>query len=69
MEYLEPQIIDGTVLTNRHDRQKRPNRRYLRAKCGQNYNQVAEGLIRVGSAQTPQSVPQNVQQAAAQMGA
>jgi hypothetical protein len=32
---------------------------YLRAKCGQNYNQVAEGLIRVGSAQTPQSVPRN----------
>jgi hypothetical protein len=51
MEYLKPQIIDGTVLNNRHNRQKRPTGRYLRAKCGQNYNQVAEGLIRVGSAQ------------------
>jgi hypothetical protein len=30
---------------NRHNRQKRPNGRYLRAKCGQNYNQVAKGLI------------------------
>jgi ribosomal protein S27E len=30
---------------NRHTRQNRPNGRYLRAKCGQNYNQVANGLI------------------------
>jgi hypothetical protein len=30
---------------NRHNRQKRPNGRYLRAKCGQNLNQVANGLI------------------------
>jgi hypothetical protein len=30
---------------NRHNRQKRPNGRYLRAKCGQNLNQVAKGLI------------------------
>jgi hypothetical protein len=30
---------------NRHNRQKRPTGRYLRAKCGQNYNQVANGLI------------------------
>jgi hypothetical protein len=45
MERLETQIIDGTVLRNRHNRQKRPNRRYLRAKCGQNLNQVANGLI------------------------
>jgi len=29
----------------RHNRQKRPTGRYLRAKCGQNYNQVANGLI------------------------
>ena len=39
------QIIDGTVLTNRNNRQKRPTGSYLRAKCGQNYNQVATGLI------------------------
>jgi len=45
MEAIEPQNIDGTVLMNRHNRQKRPNGRYLRAKCGQNYNQVANGLI------------------------
>jgi hypothetical protein len=45
MECLEPQIIDGTVLMNRHNRQKRSTGRYLRAKCGQNYNQVANGLI------------------------
>jgi len=36
MEAVKPQVIDGTVLTNRQNRQKRPNRRYLRAKCGQN---------------------------------
>jgi hypothetical protein len=36
---------DGTVLMNRHNRQKRPTGRYLRAKCGQNLNQVANGLI------------------------
>jgi hypothetical protein len=30
---------------NRHDRQKRPTGRYLLAKCGQNLNQVANGLI------------------------
>jgi hypothetical protein len=45
MECQEPQNIDGTVLTNRHNRQKRPNGHYLRAKCGQNLNQVAKGLI------------------------
>jgi len=39
------QIIDGTVLTSRYSRQKRPNGRYLRAKCGQNFNQVANGLV------------------------
>jgi len=33
MEAVLTQIIDGTVLTSR---QKRPNGRYLRAKCGQN---------------------------------
>jgi hypothetical protein len=59
MEQLKPQIIDGTALNNRHNRQKRPTGHYLRAKCGQNYNQVAEGLIRVESAQTPQPVPRN----------
>jgi hypothetical protein len=42
---LEPQNIDGTVFMNRHNRQKRPTGRSLRAKCGQNYNQVANGLI------------------------
>jgi hypothetical protein len=45
MEAIKPQNIDGTVLMNRHNRQKRPNGRYLRAKCGQNLNQVAKGLI------------------------
>ena len=45
MECQQPQNIDGTVLMNRHNRQKRPAGRYLRAKCGQNYNQVANGLI------------------------
>jgi hypothetical protein len=30
---------------NLHNRQKRPKGRYLRAKCGQNLNQVAKGLI------------------------
>ena len=45
MEQIKPQNIDGTVLTNRHNRQKRPTGRYLRAKCGQNHNQVANGLI------------------------
>jgi hypothetical protein len=59
MEQLKPQTIDGTVLNNRNNRQKRPTGHDLRAKCGQNYNQVAEGLIRVGSAQTPQPVPRN----------
>jgi hypothetical protein len=38
-------MIDGTGLKNRQNRQKRPNGHYLRAKCGQNYNQVAKGLI------------------------
>ena len=42
---FKPQNIDGTVLMNRHNRQKRPNGRYVRAKCGQNLNQVAKGLI------------------------
>jgi integrase len=42
---IKPQNTDGTVLMNRHNRQKRPTGRYLRAKCGQNYNQVANGLI------------------------
>src|ERR1700691_2727452 len=45
MEQFEPQNTDGTVLMNRHNRQKRPTGRYLRAKCGQNLNQVANGLI------------------------
>ena len=45
MEQFKPQSTDGTVLTNRHNRQKRPTGRYLRAKCGQNTNQVANGLI------------------------
>jgi hypothetical protein len=45
MEAIKPQNTDGTVLMNRHNRQKRPTGRYLRAKCGQNYNQVAKGLI------------------------
>ena len=45
MEAIKPQNVDGTVLMNRHNRQKRPNGRYLRAKCGQNSNQVANGLI------------------------
>ena len=45
MEAVKPQIVDGTVLTNRQNRQKRPNRRYLRAKCGQEFNQVATGLV------------------------
>jgi hypothetical protein len=51
MEEFKPQNIDGTALTNRHNRQKRLNGRYLRAKCGQPTTQVAKGLIRVGSAQ------------------
>jgi hypothetical protein len=42
---VNAQIIDGSVLTNRNNRQKRPNRRYLRATCGQNFNQVANGLV------------------------
>ena len=45
MEAIKPQNTDGTVLMNRHNRQKRPTGRYLRAKCGQNLNQVAKGLI------------------------
>jgi hypothetical protein len=45
MEAIKPQNTDGIVLRNRHNRQKRPAGRYLRAKCGQNYNQVANGLI------------------------
>ena len=45
MEAIKLQNIDDTVLMNRHNRQKRPNGRYLRAKCGQNLNQVANGLI------------------------
>jgi len=45
MECLKPQNIDGTVLINRHNRQERPSGHYLRAKCGQNSNQVAKGLI------------------------
>ena len=45
MEEAKPQNIDGTVLMNRHNRQKRPNGHYLRAKCGQHLNQVANGLI------------------------
>jgi len=45
MEAIKPQNTDGTVLMNRHNRQKRPNGRYLRAKCGQNLNQVANRLI------------------------
>ena len=45
MEAIKPQNTDGIVLRNRHNRQKRPTGRYLRAKCGQNYNQVANGLI------------------------
>ena len=36
MEAVLTQMIDGKVLTSRHSRQKRPNGRYLRAKCGQN---------------------------------
>jgi hypothetical protein len=34
-------VIDDTALTNRHNRQKRPSGRYLRAKS----HQVAKGLI------------------------
>jgi hypothetical protein len=30
---------------DRNNRQRWPNGRYLRAKCGQNLNQVAKGLI------------------------
>ncbi len=45
MEAIKPQVADGTVLTNWQNRQKRPNRRYLRAKCGQKTNQVASGLV------------------------
>jgi hypothetical protein len=45
MEAIKPQTIDGTILTNRHNRQKRLNWRSLRAKCGQKLNQVASGLI------------------------
>ena len=45
MECLVPQDIDGTVLMNRHKRHKRPTGHYLRAKCGQDLNQVANGLI------------------------
>jgi len=45
MEYQEPPNIDGTVLRNRHNRQKRPTGHHLRAKCVQNVNQVAKGLI------------------------
>jgi len=39
------QIIDGTVLTNRQNRQERPNGRYLLPKCCQNSNPAATGLI------------------------
>jgi hypothetical protein len=35
----------SAVLINRHNRQKWPAGHYLRAKCRQNYNQVAKGLI------------------------
>jgi len=43
MEYLKPQMIDGTVFKTRHNRQKRPTWRYLRAKCGQNLTKWPEG--------------------------
>jgi hypothetical protein len=36
MEQIKPQNIDGTVLTNRHNRQKRPTGRYFAysGRCG-----------------------------------
>jgi hypothetical protein len=45
MEWLEPQIIDGTALRNRQNRQKRPTGRYLRAKCGQNLTKWPVGWL------------------------
>jgi len=45
MEWVETQIIDGTVLTNRQNRQKRPDGRYLLPKCCQNPTMRATGLI------------------------
>jgi hypothetical protein len=45
------QTIDGTVLMNRHNRQKRPNGRYLRAKCGQNFQPSGQRAGRVDPAQ------------------
>jgi hypothetical protein len=45
METLKPQSIGGTLLTDRHNRQKQPTGCYLRAKCGQDHNQVTKGVI------------------------
>ncbi len=35
MEHVKSQMADGKALMSRHNRQNRPNGRYLRAKCGQ----------------------------------
>jgi hypothetical protein len=43
MEEVQPQIVDGTVLMSRHNRQNRHTGRYLRAKCGQHYNEWPVG--------------------------
>jgi hypothetical protein len=67
MEYIKPQIIDGTALTGRLSRQNRHNRRYLRAKCGQTLQRVAIGLIGVDRPKLLHFVPVFVQQPVAQI--
>src|SRR6266700_8210705 len=63
-----PQVIDDTVLMSRHNRQKRPNGRYLRAKCGQTYNPSGQRADPCGISPAPISFhPRFVQQVAAQM--